>query len=87
MNSPATAIPGSRVLLQVQGQRDEAEEVAEGGEAHRAREQAAIAHGQAPAAAAIIFAACSMVAARSCDGENSTTSVSSSTTTLWPGGR
>ena len=84
---PGDRDPRPRALLHIERQRDEAEEVAQRGEAHRAGEQTAIAHAQAPAAACIICAACSIVFVRSCAGENSMRSASSSTTTLWPAGR
>ena len=84
---PGDRDPRPRALLHKERERDEAEEVAQRGEAHRAGEQTAIAHAQAPAAACIICAACSIVFVRSCAGENSMRSASSSTTTLWPAGR
>ena len=42
---PGDRDPRSRALLHIERERDEAEEVAERGEAHRAGEQTAIAHG------------------------------------------
>jgi hypothetical protein len=84
---PGDRDPRPGALLHVERQRDEAEEVAQRGETDRAGEQTAIAHAQAPAAACIICAACSIVFVRSCAGENSMRSASSSTTTLWPAGR